>query len=146
MKIQTTSVSPADVTAVVRLYGTGTVKQQEEDLSLFSLNSSSSKLNSNSKTDSKLKEEKEKKSRKKEENTEGMSDFDKQVAAQPKIIDAMGFVPGFSVYAQANVPDILEKQMQKLYGKDVIDNKQAGRRLFGASDRLHQEMVDGQYK
>ena len=157
LRVQTTSASPADVTAVVsltssatssgRLYGTGTAKQDdEEDLSLYSLNSNSSKLNGESKNDKKLKEEKEKKSRKKEENTAGMTEFEKQVAAQPKIIDAMSFVPGFSVYAQANVPDVLERQMKKLYGKDVVDNRNAGRRMFGGSDRLHEEMVNQQYK
>jgi hypothetical protein len=146
MQIQTTSVSPADVTAVVKLYGTGTVKQEEENVSLYSLNSNSSKLNGDSKTDKKLKEEKEKKNRSKEENTAGMTEFEKQVAAQPKIIDAMSFVPGFSVYAQANVPDVLERQMKKLYGKDVVDNRNAGRRMFGGSDRLHEEMVSQQYK
>jgi hypothetical protein len=146
MQIQTTSVSPADVTAVVKLYGTGTVKQEEENVSLYSLNSNSSKLNGDSKTDKKLKEEKEKKNRSKEENTAGMTEFEKQVAAQPKIIDAMSFVPGFSVYAQANVPDVLERQMKKLYGKDVVDNRNAGRRMFGGSDRLHEEMVNQQYK
>jgi hypothetical protein len=145
MQIQTASASPADVTAVVKLYGTGTVKQEEE-LSLFSLNSNSSKLGSDSKTDTRLKEEKEKKSRKKEENTAGMTEFDKQVATQPKVIDAMSFVPGFSAYAQANVPDVLERQMKKLYGKDVVDNRNAGRRMFGGSDRLHEEMVNQQYK
>jgi hypothetical protein len=146
MQVQTTSVSPADVTAVVKLYGTGTVKQEEENVSLYSLNSSSSNLNGDSKTDKKLKEEKEKKSRNKEESTAGMTEFEKQVALQPKIIDAMSFVPGFSLYAQANVPDILEKQMKKLYGKDVVDNRNAGRRMFGGSDRLHEEMVNQQYK
>jgi len=147
MQVQTTSASPADVTAVVKLYGTGTAKQDEEEsVSLYSLNSRSSKLNGDSKNDKKLKEEKEKKSRKKEENTAGMTDFEKQVAAQPKIIDSMSFVPGFSLYAQANVPDVLEKQMKKLYGKDVVDNRNAGRRMFGGSDRLHEEMVSQQYK
>ena len=157
LRVQTTSASPADVTAVVsltssatsssRLYGTGTAKQDdEEDLSLYSLNSNSSKTNGESKNDKKSKEEKEKKSRKKEENTAGMTEFEKQVAAQPKIIDAMSFVPGFSVYAQANVPDVLERQMKKLYGKDVIDNRNAGRRMFGGSDRLHEEMINQQYK
>jgi hypothetical protein len=147
MQVQTTSASPADVTAVVKLYGTGTAKQDEEEsVSLYSLNSRSSKLNGDSKNDKKLKEEKEKKSRKKEENTAGMTDFEKQVAAQPKIIDSMSFVPGFSLYAQANVPDVLERQMKKLYGKDVVDNRNAGRRMFGGSDRLHEEMVSQQYK
>lgn len=157
LQVQTTSASPADVTAVVnlaaiasgagRLYGTGTVKQQEEeDLSLLSSNSNSSKLGGDSKADKKLKEEKEKKSRKKEETAGEMTEFDKQVAAQPKVIDAMSFVPGFSAYAQANVPDVLERQMKKLYGKDVVDNRNAGRRMFGGSDRLHEEMVGQQYK
>ena len=156
MQVQTTSASPADVTAVVsltstptanKLYGTGTAKQDEEEsVSLYSLNSSSSKSNGNSKTDKRTKEEREKKNRNREENTAGMTEFEKQVAAQPKIIDSMSFVPGFSLYAQANVPDVLERQMKKLYGKDVVDNRNAGRRMFGGSDRLHEEMVSQQYK
>lgn len=158
LRIQTTSASPADVTAVVnlaaiaasagKLYGTGTVKQQEEedDISLSGLNTNSSKSNSKSKTDKRTKEERENKTRTKEENSTSMTEFEKQVAAQPKIINTMSFVSGFSLYAQANVPDVLERQMRKLYGKDVVDNRNAGRRMFGGSDRLHEEMVNQQYK
>jgi len=72
--------------------------------------------------------------------------FESQVAVQQNVIGAMGFVPGFASYAQANVPDLLQKQLQRQYGKDVVDNRNAGRRLFGGSDRLHEEMVNQQYR
>lgn len=77
---------------------------------------------------------------------EQASSFESQVAAQNSIIGAMGFVPGFSAYAQANVPDVLADTVQKQYGKDAIDNRRALRLLGGGQDRLHREMIDGQYR
>ena len=77
---------------------------------------------------------------------ESAKTFESQIAVQPNVISAMSFVPGFSSYAQANVPDVLQKQLQKQYGRDVIDNRNVGRRLFGGSDRLHEEMINQQYK
>lgn len=72
--------------------------------------------------------------------------FESQIAVQQSVIGAMGFVPGFSSYAQANVPDLLQKQLQRQYGKDVIDNRSVGVRMFGGSDRLHEDMVNQQYQ
>ena len=72
--------------------------------------------------------------------------FEAQVAVQTNIIGAMGFVPGFSTYAQSNVPDILQRQLQRQYARDVVDNRVVGRKLFGGSDRLHEEMVNEQYR
>ena len=76
---------------------------------------------------------------------ENASSFEAQVSAQNSIIGAMGFVPGFNAYAQARVPDVLADTVQKQYGKDAIDNRRALRLLGGGQDRLHQEMIDGQY-
>jgi hypothetical protein len=76
---------------------------------------------------------------------ENAKTFESQIAVQPNVISAMSFVPGFSSYAQANVPDVLQRQLQRQYGKDVVDNR-ANRRMFSGSDRLHEEMVSQQYK
>jgi len=156
MQVQTTSASPADVTATVnlsstsssliRLYGTGSVTQEDEEEIQTGSSLNSKKLNGDKKVNKNIKKEDSKKPRTNFENAIGLTEFEKQVAAQPKIIDSMSFVPGFSLYAQANVPDVLERQMKKLYGKDVVDNRNAGRRMFGGSDRLHEEMVNQQYK
>jgi hypothetical protein len=77
---------------------------------------------------------------------ETASTFEGQVAVQASVIGAMSFVPGFNAYAQANVPDILGAQLQRQYGKEVIDNRRAIRLLGGGQYRLHQEMVNGQYR
>lgn len=72
--------------------------------------------------------------------------FEGQVAVQTNVIGAMSFVPGFSAYAQVNVPDVLARDLQRQYGKDVVDNRRLGRGLFGPSDLRHQEMVNQQYR
>lgn len=77
---------------------------------------------------------------------ETANSFEGQVAVQRNVIEAMSFVPGFSSYAQSNIPDVLGRQLQKQYGRDVVDNRNVGRRLFGGSDRLHEEMVNEQYR
>jgi hypothetical protein len=58
----------------------------------------------------------------------------------------MGFVPGFDAYGQARIVDVNAQQMARLYNRPNVDNRQALRRLTGASDRLHTEMVDQQYQ
>lgn len=78
---------------------------------------------------------------------ESAKTFERQVAIQPNVINAMSFVPGFNTYAQANVPDVLQRQLQRQYGKEVIDNKSISvRKMFSGSDRLHEEMVNQQWK
>ena len=57
----------------------------------------------------------------------------------------MSFVPGFASYAKADVPDVLQRQLQRQYGKDVVDNR-ANRRMLSGSDKLHEEMVSQQYR
>ena len=76
---------------------------------------------------------------------EQASSFEAQMAAQNSVIGAMSFVPGFNNYSQVKVPDVLADVVQRQYGKDVIDNRRAQRLLGGGQDRLHQEMIDGQY-
>ena len=93
-----------------------------------------------------LKKEANQKAQQEIKRVENAVTFEAQVAVQTNVIGAMSFVPGFSTYAQSNVPDILQRQLQRQYGKDVIDNRVVGRRMFGGTDRMHQEMVEAQYK
>ena len=72
--------------------------------------------------------------------------FEAQTATQGLVVGLMGFVPGFDAYGQARIVDVNAQQMARLYNRPTVDNRQALRRLTGASDRLHTEMVDQQYQ
>ena len=69
-----------------------------------------------------------------------------QIATQGAVVNLMSFVPGFDSYQTAKIVDINALRMQRIYGKDVVENRFVNRRLFGGSDRLHQEMVEQQYQ
>lgn len=69
-----------------------------------------------------------------------------QVATQGLLVGLLGYVPGFAGYQQATVPDTNGLELARKYSKPAIDNQNAQRRLQGANDRLHREMVDSQYK
>ena len=69
-----------------------------------------------------------------------------QVATQGLVVGLMGYVPGFSAYQNALVPDVLSNAVSRQYMKPNVDNRNAQRRLSGASDLKWQEMVDSQYK
>lgn len=72
--------------------------------------------------------------------------FEAQAATQSLVVGLMGFVPGFDAYGQARIIDVNTQQMARLYNRPTVDNRQALRRLTGASDRLHSDMVDQQYQ
>lgn len=72
--------------------------------------------------------------------------FESQTATQGLVVGLMGYVPGFDTYGQARILDINGQHMTRLYGRPTVDNRQALRRLTGASDRLHTDMVDQQYQ
>ena len=68
-----------------------------------------------------------------------------QVAVQNVVIAAMGFTPGFDAYSKVALQDAAGYKPFEIYkGQRNIDNP-AGRRFMTGSDRLHSEMVDGQY-
>jgi hypothetical protein len=69
-----------------------------------------------------------------------------QAATQGIVVGLMGYVPGFNAYQNSIVPDVNIAKMTRQYNKPVIDNRNAQRRLSGASDSKWQEMVDSQYK
>jgi hypothetical protein len=72
--------------------------------------------------------------------------FESQTATQSLVVGLMGFVPGFDAYGQARIVDVNAQQMARLYNRPTVDNRTALRRLTGASDRLHTDMVDQQYQ
>ena len=69
-----------------------------------------------------------------------------QAATQGVVVGLMGYVPGFSAYQNSIVPDVNVVTMTRQYNKPVVDNRNAQRRLSGASEQRWQEMVDSQYK
>lgn len=69
-----------------------------------------------------------------------------QVATQGLLVGLIGYVPGFAGYQQATLPDTMAQELAIKYAKPVVDNRNAQRRMQGASDRLHNEMVESQYK
>jgi hypothetical protein len=69
-----------------------------------------------------------------------------QAANQGVVLGLMNYNPGFSAYANAIIPDTGAIEMARQYNKPTVDNRRALRALSGASDRLHQQMVDEQYR
>jgi len=72
--------------------------------------------------------------------------LEQQAELQNAVLGAMGFVPGFDAYSKVILPDGIGYRPFVIYsGQRNIDTP-AARGLLGRSDRLHQEMVDSQYK
>jgi hypothetical protein len=68
-----------------------------------------------------------------------------QQAAQNLVLGLMGYNSAFSAYQNALVPDTNAAVMARQYNQPTVDNRRALRALSGASDRVHQDMVDQQY-
>jgi hypothetical protein len=70
-----------------------------------------------------------------------------QVATQGLVIAAMGFNPSFDAYNSVVMRDVSFYKPYTIYGNQkTIDNRSASRGLFGATDRLHNEMTQSQYQ
>lgn len=69
-----------------------------------------------------------------------------QAANQGLVVGLIAYVPGFSAYQNARIPDALGATVAKQYHKPVIDNRAAQRRLSGANEYKWQQMVDSQYQ
>lgn len=75
------------------------------------------------------------------------ADMESQKQIQNVVIAAMGFTPGFDVYKNATVPDSIGYQPYSVYTKQInVDNVKITIRMFGPSDRLHETMVEMQWK
>ena len=75
------------------------------------------------------------------------ADMEAQKQVQNVVIQAMGFTPGFDTYGKVMVPDAIGYRPFTVYNGQVnVDNKKLGWGLYGPSDRLHNEIVESQYK
>ena len=73
--------------------------------------------------------------------------FAAQVAVQNVIVSAMGFNPSFDVYRTLMLQDAVGYKQFEIYkNQQNVDNVRMMRRLNGASDKLHSDMVDSQYQ
>ena len=98
------------------------------------------------KSSSEMKQAAQQKAQEEMKKAEGAKSFEAQVATQVAVVNAIAFVPGFDAYQNTKIIDVNALQLQRQYGKDVVDNRRLGRGLFGPTDRLHQEMVNQQYR
>ncbi len=70
-----------------------------------------------------------------------------QQAAQGSIVAAMGTIVGFDVYETSRLPDVVFYRQREIYANQTpVDNRNAQRYLNGASDILHQLMIEQQYQ
>jgi hypothetical protein len=75
------------------------------------------------------------------------ADMAQQVAVQNVVIQAMGFTPGFDTYNKTVMQDAPMYRPYTIYGnQQTVDNRRLSRGLFGATDNLHNSMVEQQYK
>lgn len=75
------------------------------------------------------------------------ANMEQQKQLQNIVIQAMGFTPGFDAYGKVLVPDSNGYKPFTVYkGQVNVDNKRLGWGLYGPSDRLHNDLVDLQYK
>lgn len=74
-------------------------------------------------------------------------DMEQQKMVQNVVIAAMGYTPGFDTYSKVSIPQTEGYKPFTVYNNQVtVDNKWLNRGLTGASDSLHKQMVDAQYK
>ena len=75
------------------------------------------------------------------------ADMESQKQVQNVVIQAMGFTPGFDAYGKAVVPDGVGYKPFTVYkGQVNVDNRRLGMGLYGPSDRLHNDLINSQYK
>ena len=71
--------------------------------------------------------------------------MESQKQIQNVVIQAMGFTPGFDVYAKSMLPDGVGYKPFTVYNNQRNIENRATLRMFGGTDRLHNDMVESQY-
>jgi hypothetical protein len=74
------------------------------------------------------------------------SDLEAQKAVQNVVIQAMGFTPGFDVYSRQMIVQQQFYPVVSVYNNQKNIDNRANLRMFGGTDRLHNEMVEKQYE
>jgi hypothetical protein len=72
------------------------------------------------------------------------SDMEAQKQIQNVVIQAMGYTPGFDAY-QVRMPDVAGYKPYTVYNNQKTIDNRANLRMFGGTDKLHQDMIDSQY-
>lgn len=73
------------------------------------------------------------------------ADMESQKAVQNVVIQAMGFTPGFDAYGKTVIQDVVGYRPFTVYNNQKNIDSRANLRMFGGTDRLHNEMVESQY-
>jgi hypothetical protein len=74
------------------------------------------------------------------------ADMESQKQIQNVVIQAMGFTPGFDTYSKTIMNDVVGYKPYSVYNNQKNIDNRANLRMFGGTDRLHNEMVESQYK
>ena len=75
------------------------------------------------------------------------ADMESQKQIQNVVIQAMGFTPGFDTYNKAMIPDTVGYKPYSVYNNQkTVDNRRLGMGLYGPSEKLHNDLIDSQYK
>jgi hypothetical protein len=75
------------------------------------------------------------------------ADMESQKQIQNVVIAAMGFTPGFDNYNRMVILDSVAYKPFTVYNNQKnVDNRKLGWGLYGPSDKLHNELVESQYK
>jgi hypothetical protein len=74
------------------------------------------------------------------------SDLEAQKAVQNVVISAMGFTPGFDAYSRQMIVQQQFYKPYQVYGNQKTIDNRANLRMFGGTDKLHNEMVEKQYE
>jgi hypothetical protein len=73
------------------------------------------------------------------------SDLEAQKAVQNVVIQAMGFTPGFDAYSKQLIVQQQFYKPYQVYGNQKTIDNRANLRMFGGTDKLHNDMVESQY-
>lgn len=73
------------------------------------------------------------------------SNMEAQKQMQTVVIQAMSFKPGFDVYSQQLITQTPFYAPVSVYNNQKTIDNRANLRMFGGTDKLHQEIVDSQY-
>ena len=74
-------------------------------------------------------------------------DLEAQKQVQGVVIAAMGYTPGFDGYGKVTLPDVAGYKPFTVYNNQkTVDNLRLGRGMFGPTDRLHNDLVESQFK
>jgi hypothetical protein len=74
-----------------------------------------------------------------------VADMEAQKEIQNVVIQAMGFTPGFDAYGKTVIPDVVGYRPFTVYNNQKNIDNRANLRMFGGTDRLHNDMVNSQY-